>query len=56
MFIDRGSLASAQKVSAMIAERLELPIPVLFFPEGTSTDGASLLRFHSRLFRACHCG
>jgi 1-acyl-sn-glycerol-3-phosphate acyltransferase len=50
MFIDRSSLASAEKVSAMIAERLELPVPVLFFPEGTSTDGSSLLRFHSRLF------
>ena len=34
----------------MIAERLTLPVPVLFFPEGTSTDGSSVLRFHSRLF------
>jgi 1-acyl-sn-glycerol-3-phosphate acyltransferase len=50
LFIDRGSLASAEKVSAMIAERLSLPVPVLFFPEGTTTDGHSLLRFHSRFF------
>lgn len=50
LFIDRSSLASAEKVAAMIAERLALEIPVLFFPEGTSTDGSSLLRFHSRLF------
>jgi 1-acyl-sn-glycerol-3-phosphate acyltransferase len=50
LFINRSSLASAEKVSAIIAERLELPVPVLFFPEGTSTDGSSLLRFHSRLF------
>ena len=50
IFIDRSSLASAERVSAIIAERLELPVPVLFFPEGTSTDGSSLLRFHSRLF------
>jgi 1-acyl-sn-glycerol-3-phosphate acyltransferase len=50
LFIDRSSLASAEKVSAMIGERLKLPIPVLFFPEGTSTDGTSMLRFHSRLF------
>jgi 1-acyl-sn-glycerol-3-phosphate acyltransferase len=27
-----------------------LRIPVLFFPEGTSTDG-TMLRFHSRLFQ-----
>ena len=26
-----------------------IPVPVLLFPEGTSTDGAQLLRFHSRL-------
>ena len=31
------------------AERLKLPVPVLLFPEGTSTDGAQVLRFHSRL-------
>jgi 1-acyl-sn-glycerol-3-phosphate acyltransferase len=51
IFIDRTSLASAEKVSAIIAERLSLPVPILFFPEGTSTDGSSLLRFHSRLFQ-----
>ena len=50
IFIDRSSLASAEQVSAIIADRLKLPIPVLFFPEGTSTDG-TMLRFHSRLFQ-----
>ncbi|MDR3740747.1 MAG: lysophospholipid acyltransferase family protein [Terracidiphilus sp.] len=50
LFIDRSSLASATKVAAVIAERLALPVPVLFFPEGTSTDGSEVLRFHSRLF------
>lgn len=50
LFINRSSLASAEKVAAIIAERLTLPVPVLFFPEGTSTDGSSVLRFHSRLF------
>jgi 1-acyl-sn-glycerol-3-phosphate acyltransferase len=49
LFIDRSSMASAEKVAAMISERLRLPVPVLFFPEGTSTDG-TMLRFHSRLF------
>jgi len=28
---------------------LPIRVPVLLFPEGTSTDGAQLLRFHSRL-------
>ncbi|MGD0732662.1 MAG: lysophospholipid acyltransferase family protein [Terracidiphilus sp.] len=56
IFIDRSSLASAEKVTAIIAERLTLPVPVLFFPEGTSTNGSSLLRFHSRLFEPAAVG
>jgi len=50
LFIDRSSLASAEKVAALISSRLDLAVPVLFFPEGTSTDGSSVLRFHARLF------
>jgi lyso-ornithine lipid O-acyltransferase len=49
MFIDRGSRASAEKVASEIAVRLPLPIPILVFPEGTSTDGSAVQRFHSRL-------
>ncbi len=49
MFINRSSLASANKVAAEISKRLNMPVPVLFFPEGTSTDG-TLQRFHARLF------
>lgn len=49
LFLNRSSLASAEKVAGTIAERLKLPIPVLLFPEGTSTDG-TMRRFHSRLF------
>lgn len=51
IFVDRGSLESAQSVAAQMAERLKLPIPVpvLLFPEGTSTDGSEVIRFHSRL-------
>jgi 1-acyl-sn-glycerol-3-phosphate acyltransferase len=50
LFINRGSLMSAERVASAISERLDLPVPVLFFPEGTSTDGTEVLRFHSRLF------
>ena len=50
LFIERSSLASAEKVASLISARLELAVPVLFFPEGTSTDGTSVHRFHSRLF------
>jgi 1-acyl-sn-glycerol-3-phosphate acyltransferase len=50
LFVDRASRASAESVSEQIAERLQGTVPVLFFPEGTSTDGSQLLRFRSRLF------
>jgi len=49
IFLNRSSMASAASVAAQITERLNLPVPVLLFPEGTSTDGAHVLRFHSRL-------
>jgi 1-acyl-sn-glycerol-3-phosphate acyltransferase len=51
IFVDRSSLASAQSVAEQMTERLMLPIPipVLLFPEGTSTDGSVVIRFHSRL-------
>jgi len=50
LFVDRSSRASAEAVTGQIAERLKGNVPVLFFPEGTSTDGSELLRFHSRFF------
>lgn len=50
MFVDRSSRASAVAVTEQVAERLKGPLPVLFFAEGTSTDGSRVLRFHSRLF------
>jgi len=49
IFTDRSSLASATATAQLIAERLELPVPVLLFPEATSTDGAEVRPFHSRL-------
>jgi lyso-ornithine lipid O-acyltransferase len=49
LFIDRSRRASAEKVAGLISERLKLRVPVLFFPEGTSTNG-TMRRFHSGLF------
>ena len=49
LFIDRTRRASAEQVAAEISERLKLRVPVLLFPEGTSTDG-TMLKFHSSLF------
>jgi 1-acyl-sn-glycerol-3-phosphate acyltransferase len=36
-------------VADQMVERFKLKIPVLLFPEGTSTDGVQLLPFHPRL-------
>lgn len=49
IFLVRASRADAIAVAAEIGRRLGLPVPVLLFPEGTSTDGSRVLRFHSRL-------
>ncbi len=49
IFLDRTSMESAMSVADQMTERLKQPIPVLLFPEGTSTDGSQVLPFHSRL-------
>ena len=50
LFIDRSRRSSASDVARQMGERLRLPMPVLLFPEGTSTDGSEVLRFHTGLF------
>lgn len=50
IFLDRASRASAWEAADRMAERLAEGVPVLFFPEGTSTDGRDVTRFHSTLF------
>jgi 1-acyl-sn-glycerol-3-phosphate acyltransferase len=34
----------------LIEEALQAGVPVVLFPEGTSSNGESVLRFHSRFF------
>ena len=50
IFVDRDSPIRSWETAAEMALRLEENIPVLLFPEGTSTDGIEVLRFHSSLF------
>jgi 1-acyl-sn-glycerol-3-phosphate acyltransferase len=50
IFIDRSSRASAAAASERMQKLLAEGIPVLLFPEGTSSDGSSVLKFHSSLF------
>ena len=49
IFLDRTSKESAMSVADQMVERLKQPIPVLLFPEGTSTDGSQVIPFHPRL-------
>ena len=50
IFLDRNSRAAAWEAVDKMAERMADGVPVLFFPEGTSTDGSDVSRFHSTLF------
>lgn len=52
LFIQRGA-GHTDTVAHQIADYLEQGRSVLFFPEGTTTDGSSVKRFHRKLFRAC---
>jgi 1-acyl-sn-glycerol-3-phosphate acyltransferase len=49
IFLDRQSRSSAEKAAVQMASVLKAGVPILLFPEGTSTDGAEVLRFHPTL-------
>ncbi|HEX4308579.1 MAG TPA: lysophospholipid acyltransferase family protein [Acidobacteriaceae bacterium] len=49
IFVDRQSRSSAERATLQIAAVLESGVPVLLFPEGTSTDGTEVQRFHPTL-------
>jgi lyso-ornithine lipid O-acyltransferase len=50
IFVERGRGAVIESVSREMAKVLEEGIPVILFPEGTSTDGSSVLKFYPSLF------
>jgi len=52
LFISRGQFRAAALVSDHMTTALRHQINVLFFPEGTSTRGDTVKRFHARLFQA----
>ena len=49
IFLDRESRSSAEGAAAEMAGAMDAGVPVLLFPEGTSTDGSQVLRFHPTL-------
>ncbi len=50
LFIERGGANASTQASARIAARLAEGHSVVLFPEGTTSDGRRVLRFHARLF------
>lgn len=52
LFIERASRRDAMRVVHHMAERLRAGDVLAVFPEGTTSDGVSLLPFHANLFQA----
>lgn len=52
IFVERGNRGDAGRVVELMQEILRAGHGVVFFPEGTSSDGSDVLRFKSALFDA----
>ena len=51
LFIRRGA-GDSQLIREQMTRHLQQPLPLLMFPEGTTTDGSSVRTFHGRLLSA----
>jgi 1-acyl-sn-glycerol-3-phosphate acyltransferase len=49
VYVARGHGGSAMKARRGMQAALDAGLPVVFFPEGTTTNGSTLLKFHSGL-------
>lgn len=49
VYVARGHGGSAMKARGGMKAAADAGLPVVFFPEGTTTNGSELLRFHSGL-------
>ena len=52
IFVQRGRRHAVAQVNASVAQRLHEGQSIGVFPEGTTTDGTYLLRFHANLVQA----
>jgi len=52
LFIQRGRKGAAEQSIYDITHALQQGDNVIIFPEGTTTDGTAIKKFHSRLFQA----
>jgi 1-acyl-sn-glycerol-3-phosphate acyltransferase len=50
LFIDRKQRSDSQVIGEQMLAVLEQGVSIVFFPEGTTTSGSEVLRFHSSLF------
>jgi 1-acyl-sn-glycerol-3-phosphate acyltransferase len=50
-FVRRHDRADAARANVSVAESLNNGVPVVLFPEGTTTDGHHVLRFHSTMLQ-----
>jgi 1-acyl-sn-glycerol-3-phosphate acyltransferase len=51
VFVRRHDRADAARANISIVESLTSGVPVVLFPEGTTTDGQRVLRFHSTMLQ-----
>jgi lyso-ornithine lipid O-acyltransferase len=51
VFVRRHDRADAARANVSVAESLNSDVPVVLFPEGTTTDGHRILRFHSTMLQ-----
>ena len=52
IYVDRESKADARRVANLMEDTLKSGVRVVLFPEGTSSDGATVMRFHAPLFES----
>jgi lyso-ornithine lipid O-acyltransferase len=53
VYVERGRGGSAQRAQADLAAVAQENVPIVFFPEGTSSDGDTVLPFRSGLLANC---
>jgi 1-acyl-sn-glycerol-3-phosphate acyltransferase len=49
VYVDRGHGGSAQRAKGRMQAIEDAGLPIVFFPEGTTSDGSTVLKFHSGL-------